>query len=187
MQAAGKSLAAITLMGGFASAVVAQVPFNKPELAIKYRQSAMFIQAQHFNHIGAVVKGERPYEKDELIRHAMLIEEMAKTYRDGFSPATERASNTKAKEEIWKEPEKFRAAGQSRTTKSSSSSARSETATSGPLSSSSAPWVSRARAVTTTSNATRAVVSGMRETPGTLATCFLDCRERHSRISNGPA
>ena len=99
-------------MAGFASAVIAQVPFNKPELAIKYRQSAMFIQGQHFNHIGAVVKGERPYEKDELIRHAILIEEMAKTYWDGFPPATERASNTKAKEEIWKEPEKFRAAGQ---------------------------------------------------------------------------
>jgi cytochrome c556 len=105
MRGAGKSLVPITLMAGFASAALAQVPFNKPELAIKYRQSAMFIQGQHFNYIGAVVKGE-------LIKHAMLVEEMAKTYWDGFPPATERATNTKAREEIWKEPERFRAAGQ---------------------------------------------------------------------------
>mgnify|MGYP003513755348 CR=1 FL=1 len=43
---------------GMATALPAAAQFAKPEDAIKYRQSAMFLQAQHMGRIGAMVNGQ---------------------------------------------------------------------------------------------------------------------------------
>ena len=45
------------------SAGIAFAQFKKPEDAIKYRQSAFTVMANSFGKIGAVVKGEAPFNK----------------------------------------------------------------------------------------------------------------------------
>ena len=45
-----------------AIAAPASAQFAKPEDAIKYRQSALFVMAQHFGRIGAMVNGRVPYD-----------------------------------------------------------------------------------------------------------------------------
>ena len=50
----------------------AYAQFAKPEYAIKYRKSVMFLIAQHFGRMGAVVKEKTPYNKEAFTNNAML-------------------------------------------------------------------------------------------------------------------
>jgi cytochrome c556 len=97
--------AAITL------AVPASAQFAKPEDAVKYRQSAMFIMGQHFGRIGAMVNGRAPYDPKAAADSAELVAEMAKLPWPGFAPNTDKLSQ-KAKSDIWAEPAKFKEAGE---------------------------------------------------------------------------
>ena len=99
------------LAASIAGAAQAQSPFAKPEDAIKYRQSALFIMGQHFGRIGAVVKGERPYNKDEVVKNAAIAEQMSTLHWEAFAPGTEKG-NTRAKPEIWADPAKFKSAAE---------------------------------------------------------------------------
>lgn len=107
MQSFLKQFAGIVLIAGVAGAANAQTPFGKAENAIKYRQSAMFIMGQHFGRIGAVVKGERPYDKAEVARSAAIAAEMSKLPWEGFAPGTDKGE-THAKPEIWSDAAKFK-------------------------------------------------------------------------------
>ena len=107
MQSFLKPLAGVVIMAGIAGAAHAQAPFAKPEQAIKYRQSAMFIMGQHFGRIGAVVKGERPYNKDEVAKNAAVAAEMSKLPWEGFVAGTDKGE-THAKPEIWTNAAKFK-------------------------------------------------------------------------------
>ena len=53
------------------SAAYAQ--FDKPEDAIKYRQSVMFLIGQHVKRMGAVVQGKAPYEKGDFAANAEVV------------------------------------------------------------------------------------------------------------------
>ena len=44
----------------------AYAQFTKPEDAIKYRKSIMFLISQHFKRMGAVVQGKAAYDKDNF-------------------------------------------------------------------------------------------------------------------------
>ena len=46
----------------FALAAPVSAQFAKPEDAIKFRQSAMFVMGQNFARIGAMVNGKAPYD-----------------------------------------------------------------------------------------------------------------------------
>ena len=81
--------------------------FQKSEDAIKYRQSVMTVMANSFTKIGAVVKGETPYNKDEVAKNAAVVAMLSTLPWQGFGPGTE---GGKAKEEIWSESAKFKAA-----------------------------------------------------------------------------
>jgi cytochrome c556 len=98
------------LAAGIAGAAQAQSPFAKPEDAIKYRQSALFIMGQHFGRIGAVVKGERPYNKEEVAKNAAIAEQMSSLHWEAFVPGTDKG-NTRARPEIWTDAAKFKSAG----------------------------------------------------------------------------
>lgn len=98
----------------FAAAAVAlstpaAAQFAKPEDAVKYRQSAMFIMSQHFGRIGAMANGRAPYDAKAAVDNADIVAEMAKLPWAGFSTATEKTTApTRAKPEIWSEPSKFK-------------------------------------------------------------------------------
>jgi len=86
------SLAGVVLLAGAAFA-----QFAKTEDAVKYRQSAMFLIGQHFSRLGAVVKGEAPYNRDVFEKNAVIVESLYRLPLDAFlAPASDKGSGMKA-------------------------------------------------------------------------------------------
>jgi cytochrome c556 len=107
-----KSIICITLAAiasGIAGATLAQ---QKPEEVIKYRKSVMTIQSWHMRPMAAMVKGQRPYDAETFAYNAQVIGHTAKMKAEAFAPGTDKApdAETRAKPEIWSEPEKFKQA-----------------------------------------------------------------------------
>jgi cytochrome c556 len=90
-----------------ALAAPASAQFAKPEDAVKYRQSALFIMSQHFGRIGAMANGRVPYDAKVAVENAEVVAEMSKLPWAGFVANTDGVSQ-KAKPEIWKEQAKFK-------------------------------------------------------------------------------
>ncbi|TFY97413.1 c-type cytochrome [Ramlibacter rhizophilus] len=86
----------------------AAAQFAKPEDALKYRQSALFIMGQHFGRIGAMANGRVPYDAKVAVENAEVVAEMARLPWVGFGPGYDKVSPTRAKPEIWTEQAKFR-------------------------------------------------------------------------------
>ena len=90
-----------------ALAAPASAQFAKPEDAVKYRQSALFVMAQHFGRVGAMASGRAPYDAKVATENAEIVAEMAKLPWAGFGPGTDKISQ-RAKPEIWTEQAKFK-------------------------------------------------------------------------------
>lgn len=101
-------IASISLIALVAVPFSAQAQFAKAEDAVKYRQSALSVMGTHMGRVGAVVKGERPYDKAAVERDVAVIETMSRLPWSAFPTGTD-LSNSKARPEIWKEQDKFRA------------------------------------------------------------------------------
>ena len=95
---------ALTVSAGFAFA-----QFQKPEDAIKYRQSVFTVLANSFGKIGAVVKGEAPYNKDEVAKNAAVVATLSNLPWQAFGQGTE---GGKAQADIWSDNAKFKAASE---------------------------------------------------------------------------
>ena len=91
----------------FAVSAPASAQFAKPEDAIKYRQSALFVMGQHFGRIGAMVNGRVPFDAKAAADNADIVAVMAQLPWAGFGPGTDKGT-TKAKPEIWTEQAKFK-------------------------------------------------------------------------------
>lgn len=102
------TIAVATLASAFAVPALAQ--FQKPEDAVKYRQSAMFVMAQHFGRIGAMANGRAPFDAKAAADNAEVVAEMSKLPWAGFVAGSDKIGNTKAKPEIWTEQAKFKEA-----------------------------------------------------------------------------
>lgn len=86
------SSAVVVLLTGAAFA-----QFAKTEDAVRYRQSAMFLIGQHFTRMGAVVKGEAPYNKEDFEKNAVLVESLYRLPLDAFlAPGSDKGSGMKA-------------------------------------------------------------------------------------------
>ncbi len=83
----------------------ANAQFAKSEDAVKYRQSTLFVMGNHFGRINAVVKGEVPFNKEEVIKNATLVNSMASLPWQGFGPGTE---GGRALPNIWTEAPKYK-------------------------------------------------------------------------------
>ncbi|MBC7601129.1 MAG: cytochrome c [Ramlibacter sp.] len=101
------ALLAIVAMAVCAAAP-ASAQFAKPEDAIKYRQSALFVMGQHFGRVGAMANGRVPFDAKVAADNAEIVAEMAKLPWTAFGPGTDKASPTRAKPEIWTEQVKFK-------------------------------------------------------------------------------
>ncbi|BEI36700.1 c-type cytochrome [Polynucleobacter sp. HIN7] len=88
-------------------AAPAMAQFAKPEDAIKYRQSAFALMGAHMGRLSAVVKGEVPYNKEDVARNAAIISTLSSLPWQAFGPGTE---GGKAEPAIWKESAKFKTA-----------------------------------------------------------------------------
>ena len=85
----------------------ANAQFAKPEDAIKYRQSAFALMGAHMGRLAAVVKGETPYNRDDVARNAAVINTLSSLPWQAFGAGTE---GGKAEPAIWKEGAKFKSA-----------------------------------------------------------------------------
>ena len=91
------------------SAGLAVAQFQKSEDAIKYRQSAFTVMGNSFGKISAVVKGDVPYNKDEVAKNAAIVAMMSTLPWQAFGPGTE---GGKAQSDIWSDNAKFKAASE---------------------------------------------------------------------------
>ena len=97
---------ALAIVGAFSLAVDAQDV--KPDRAIKYRQGIMTAQGWQMGILGAMAKGERPYDKDVALRSATHLDQLVYMAWEGFTPGSDQGAPTKAKPDIWKDPAKFK-------------------------------------------------------------------------------
>jgi cytochrome c556 len=92
-------------------ATPASAQFAKPEDAIKYRQSAMFIMSQNFGRVAQMANGRIPFDAKVAADSAAIAEFMSKTPWTGFVAGSD-TGNTKAKSEIWSDNAKFKEAAE---------------------------------------------------------------------------
>ena len=90
---------------GAVAAAPAAAQFAKSEDAIHYRQSAMFLQSQHFGRVAAMANGRVPFDAAAAAANAELVATISRLPWAGFAPGTE---GGKAKPDIWKEQAKFK-------------------------------------------------------------------------------
>lgn len=88
-------------------ALPAAAQFAKPEDAIKYRQSSLFVMGQHFGRIGAMANGKVPFEAKAAQADAEVIAALSSLPWTGFGPGTDKAAPTKARPEVWTDQAKF--------------------------------------------------------------------------------
>lgn len=81
--------------------------FAKPEDAIKYRKSALFVMGQHFGRLGAMAQGRVPFDAKVAAENAAVLETVSKLPWSAFGEGTDKG-DTRAKPEIWKEAAKFK-------------------------------------------------------------------------------
>ena len=105
-------LLAATAVAGLATAVPAAAQFQKPEDAIKYRQSVLTVMANHFGRVGAMAQGKVPFDAKAAADNAAIANMMAPLAFTAFTEGTDKGMPTRAKPEIWKESAKFKAASE---------------------------------------------------------------------------
>jgi cytochrome c556 len=98
-------LVSIALSALLANQAFAQV---KPEKAIEYRQSVMTVISWNFGQMNAMVKGEKPYDKEAFARNAAIVAYMSPLAIEGFTPGSEKGHDTTAKPEIWTKMDDFK-------------------------------------------------------------------------------
>jgi cytochrome c556 len=103
-----KNLAILFSLSALAATPVAAsaISFKKAEDSIKYRQSTFAVMATHFGDLGAMVKGDKPFDAKAAQANADIVMTLSTLPWAGFGPGTE---GGKAKPAIWKEMDKVKA------------------------------------------------------------------------------
>lgn len=103
-----KTIASFLLAAAVATlAAPASAQFAKPEDAIKYRKSAMFVMQQNFARVGAMAAGKAPFDAKVAADSAAVAEYMSKLPWPGFVEGSDKGE-TKARPELWTEQAKFK-------------------------------------------------------------------------------
>ncbi len=81
--------------------------FSKPEDAIKYRQSALYVMQQNFSRVVAMANGKIPFDAKLAADSAATAEFVAKLPWVAFAEGTDKGRDNRAKAEIWTDKAKF--------------------------------------------------------------------------------
>lgn len=100
------TMAALAALGLVAS-LPAAAQFQKPEDAVKYRQSAFQVMAAHFGRIGAMVNGRAPFDAAAAASNAEVVVFMSKLPYAGFVDGTSGTVKGSPKTNVWSERAKF--------------------------------------------------------------------------------
>ena len=99
--------ASILLVGVAAAFVLpASAQFAKPDDAIKYRKSALFVMQQNFGRVAGMAQGKIPFNAKVAADSAAPAEFVGSLPWAAFGPDTD-LGDTKAKPEIWSNKAKF--------------------------------------------------------------------------------
>ncbi len=90
-----------------ASAIVAKERDPK-ERAIHAREAAFTLMAVNVGPMGAMAKGNMPFNQEEFARRAANLQALADMPWEFFIPGTDQG-NTEAKPEIWSNPDDYKA------------------------------------------------------------------------------
>ena len=95
---------------GLSVLTAASAADQKPEDIAEYRQSVFTIIGWNFKPIGAMMKGEVPFDAAAVARHAQYVEMMSKALLEGFSKGSgpDAVKHTEAKPEIWTDWDQFK-------------------------------------------------------------------------------
>lgn len=83
---------------------------SNPNMLIGNRKAAMALQGKYFGRTLAMVSGSSAYDAAAIQRNVDILSVLAQLPWEDFQPATSGLPNSKAKEDIFKEPAKFKAA-----------------------------------------------------------------------------
>jgi len=86
--------------------IPATAQFAKPDDAVKYRQSSMFVMSNHMGRLGAMARGDRPFDAAAAQYSARVVETLSRAAWDGFAKG---ADSKRAKSEIWSSDADFKA------------------------------------------------------------------------------
>jgi len=89
--------------GAALTSLSAAAQFQKPEDAIKYRQSVMTVMGNHLGRIGAMAQGKAPFDAKAAADNAAVVVTMSKLPWVAFGEGTDKGMPTRAKPEIWKD------------------------------------------------------------------------------------
>jgi cytochrome c556 len=91
------------------TALPAAAQYRNAEAAIKYRQSAMALQGNHMARLGAMIKGDVPFDAKAAAENIEITAVLNRLQFAAFIDGSDKG-NTRAKPEIWTEKDKFNAA-----------------------------------------------------------------------------
>jgi len=94
--------------GAALTSLSAAAQFQKPEDAIKYRQSVMTVMGNHLGRIGAMAQGKAPFDAKAAADNAAVVVTMSKLPWVAFGEGTDKGMPTRAKPEIWKDQAKVK-------------------------------------------------------------------------------
>jgi cytochrome c556 len=94
--------------GAALTSLSATAQFQKPEDAIKYRQSVMTVMANHLGRVGAMAQGKAPFDAKAAADNAAIVVTMSKLPWVAFGDGTDKGMPTRAKPEIWKDQAKVK-------------------------------------------------------------------------------
>ena len=102
-------VALVATLGALAS-LPAAAQFQKPEDAIKYRQSAMALQSAHLGRVFAMANGRVPFDAKAANDNIEIVSMLNTRLQFAAFVEGSDKGNTRAKPEIWAENDKWNAA-----------------------------------------------------------------------------
>ena len=93
---------------GTLTGLSAHAQFQKPEDAIKYRQSVFTVMANHLGRLGAMAQGRAPFDAKAAADNAAIVVTMSKLPFAAFVEGSDKGAPTRAKPEVWKDSAKVK-------------------------------------------------------------------------------
>ena len=104
-----KRLSMVVFVAAGLAALPVAAQFQKPEDAIKYRQSAMALQGATLGQVFAMANGRVPFDAKVATENIEIVAMLNRLQFKAFVEGSDKG-NTKAKPEIWTQKDKFAAA-----------------------------------------------------------------------------
>lgn len=99
-------LAAAAAVFGGGAAVASDA---KPEDVVDFRQGVYKVIGWHFGPLGAMAKGDIPFDRDLAVKNSEIVATMSRVAPDAFVAGSD-VGETRAKPEIWRDADGFRSA-----------------------------------------------------------------------------